>query len=893
MRTYSIVKFLCLAVLSISFINAEAQSKKKKVKKGQTPVATKVPALAKGKIESFESKVKGMQKQEGLFDLYRDTTTGELFMAIKKEQFNQEFIYFCYSENGPLASGHNRGIFRETKVFKIENYYNRIEFVTRNNRYHFDTSSALYKAKDANIIPGMMLSERIAAQTTHGDMVLINADNIFLKEVLHQVKPTPSPLLAAMGVFQLGNLNIAKSRYEHVRNYPENTDVIVKYVFDDPYPKRAAGSYAAEARYTQVILQHSFIALPQNNFKPRLDDQRVGYFTTQGNDMTTTEVVNYKDYIHRWNLVKKNPTNAISEPVKPITWWIENTTPHEYRETIKEAVLAWNIAFEKAGFRNAMEVKVQPDDADWDAGDIRYNVLRWTSSPQPPFGGYGPSFVNPLTGEILGADVMLEFVFLTGRLQKDQIFEIAALPNQGNPFEFTEQLYQLKEQGYSAEEIHEALCSHQTCAVGQALHQQNLLASYLNAGLSEQNEVHDTVSRFIKEALFYLVLHEVGHTLGLSHNMRASHYLSPEELQDINITREKGVIASVMDYPALNFANTKGVEVQQYNTKPGPYDIWAIVYGYSPELHDADAERERLQKILGRSVEKELRFGNDADDMRAPGKGIDPRVNIFDLSNDPILFAKQRMDLVNKSLKNMQGKFVKEGNSYHELRNAYMVLTGEYATQAGVISRFIGGVQAERQLHGQAENEQPLTPVDGKQQRMAMKALSEYVFAPNANQVPEDVIPYLQPQRRGFGFFVNTEDPKLHDRILQIQVSPLAHILAPTTLKRISNSRMYGNDYSLIEIFSDLNAALFDADLRSNISTPRQNLQITYLNQMNAMVNGPAKSRYDNMTHAAIYASMRDLQRKVSAARTAGNAESTSHKQYVLFLLEQILEPKN
>ena len=150
-----------------------------------------------------------------------------------------------------------------------------------------------------------------------------------------------------------------------------------------------------------VTLQHSFIAVPENKYQPRYEDPRVGYFVTQVTDMTDPEdVTPYRDLIHRWHLEKKHPEQFISEPVEPIVWWIENTTPHEFRDAIKEGVLAWNKAFEKAGFNNAIQVKVQPDTASWDAGDIRYNVLRWTSSPDPPFGGYGPRFVNPRTGQI-------------------------------------------------------------------------------------------------------------------------------------------------------------------------------------------------------------------------------------------------------------------------------------------------------------------------------------------------------------------------------------------------------------------------------------------------------------------------------------------------------------
>ena len=169
--------------------------------------------------------------------------------------------------------------------------------------------------------------------------------------------------------------------------------------------------------------------MPENDDQPRYDDPKVGYFLTQVTDMTSTSPTPYRDLVHRWNLVKKDASQAISEPVQPIVWWIENMTSLEFRETIREAVLEWNAPFETAGFKNAMVVKVQPDDADWDAGDIRYNVLRWTSSPRRPFGGYGPSFVNPRTSEISGTDIMLEYSFHTSRILYDDLFSLTRIAN--------------------------------------------------------------------------------------------------------------------------------------------------------------------------------------------------------------------------------------------------------------------------------------------------------------------------------------------------------------------------------------------------------------------------------------------------------------------------------
>ncbi|MBX2985119.1 MAG: zinc-dependent metalloprotease [Bacteroidia bacterium] len=875
------MKFRFMHVLALGFaiainllLSHDAQAQLFKKKKKPAAVA-EAPASRPG-YENFDKKVKGMQKIEGLFTFYRDTTTGAMYMSIDNNQIGQKFIYFSYSENGPASVGLIRGMYRGSKVFQIDRYYNQIEFNTQNNSFYFDTLSALSHARDANVVPGMMASEKIIAANTDFSKFLISADNIFLKETLEQIKSTPLP----MG-YSLGSLSPTKTKYVNVRSYPENSDIIVKYVYDDPFPKSVGGAGTTERRYTETVIQHSFIKVPQNNFKPRRDDQRVGYFTTQRNDMTTFEAVNYRDYIHRWNLEKKDPNAAVSEPVKPIVWWIENTTPIEYRETIKKAILEWNIAFEAAGFKNAVEVYVQPDTATWDAGDIRYNVMRWTSSPNPAFGGYGPSFVNPLTGEILGADIMFEFVFMTNRLSSDRLFKLTAMPT-NNPSEYLEMLM---DSLHHTHHDHDFGTTH--CNLGEILQQQTLFGI---TALRAMGGTQVQIDRFSQEALYYLVLHEVGHTLGLTHNMRATQMLSPEELQNINITRIKGTAASVMDYPSMNFANVSGQEVQQYNTQPGPYDIWAITYGYSQGLNDEAAEEARLEKILARSIEKDLAYGNDADDMRSPGKGIDPRVNIFDQSNDAMLYAENRMKLVNKVFESVKQKYVSEGKSYHELRNAYMLLTGEYAKQGDVISRYVGGVYAERFMAGQKPGSKPLTPVALQDQKRAMKLLTDYVFVPNALPVPDSLLPFLQPQRRGFGFFSNTEDPKLLDRHLAMQAMPLEHLLAFTTLKRISDSRMYGNEYTLNDLFNDLNNAIFKADINGNVNLQRQNLQIYYIDLLDRNINSIYKMYYDNLSIARMTIALQDIKKMVQAGVNSGNEESKNHKKYLLYRIDRILD---
>ena len=388
------------------------KKKKNKAKLEGTKEGTKEGAK-EGK-DTYTEKIKNADVYEGLFTLYRDAEKGNVYIEIKEDQLNKEYIHFSYIENGVTDAGFFRGNFRGSKVFKIQKYFNRIEFVQENTTYYFDQENALSKSAHANVNSPVLVSEVIVATSKDSSKFLLDADKIFLSETLQQIKRASRPGYKG---FQIGKLSKTKTKYNKLKNYPENTDVIVQYAYDNMMPRAYGSAAVADSRYVNILVQHSLIEMPQNNFEPRIDDPRVGYFTSRVNDMTTTDAVNYRDLVHRWNLVKKNPELELSEPVAPLVFWIENTTPVELRALIKDGVESWNLAFESAGFKNAIQVNIQPDTANWDAGDIRYNVLRWTSSPNPPFGGYGPSFVNPRTGEILGADIMLEWIYITKRIK--------------------------------------------------------------------------------------------------------------------------------------------------------------------------------------------------------------------------------------------------------------------------------------------------------------------------------------------------------------------------------------------------------------------------------------------------------------------------------------------
>jgi hypothetical protein len=844
MRKHLILLALSACIAAPAF----SQKKKDKNKKGAPTAAAEAPKPKDDK-PSIASKTKNCKRIPGLFTLFRDTNTGKSYLLIKKNQLDKEFIHFTYTENGVTDAGFHRGQFRGSRIFKIKKHFEYIDFEQQNTGFYFNPNSELSKSANANISHSSLAYEKIMAADEKTGEYLIDADELFLSEKLHQIKPSGFP--GNPMAFNLGGLSRSKTRYEQLKNYPMNTDLVVRYVFENPYPINGGSEEVTDARATNVVVQHSLIEMPADGYKPRFDDPRIGYFSDQVNDMTTTAAVNYRDMIHRWDLRKKDPAAAKSEPVKPIVWWIENTTPKELRSTIKAAGEAWNKAFEPLGFINAVQVKEQPDTADWDAGDIRYNVLRWTSSPNPPFGGYGPSFVNPRTGEILGADIMLEYVFVTNRLVAEKLFEVKKA-----------------DQHY--------------CEAGHNMHNEMLLgAETLRAAGASEIEI----TKLINQSLHYLVLHEMGHTLGLQHNMKASQLLSPAQLKDKNITANS-LIGSVMDYPAINL-NGDVNAVDYCQTAPGPYDMWAIEYGYSLAMDDEKTEGDRLAKILSRSGEKELTFGNDADDMRAPGKAIDPRVMVNDLSSDAITYGVERIEKVQSLMRGLKNRYT-SGVSWQELRNAYGSLSGAYGQMAGIISRYVGGIYVERVAPG-ANSTAPYTPVAYADQKRAMNALAKYAFAPNAMEIPAEITAYLQPQRRGYNFFGTTEDPKFHSRVDAMQSGVLDHLLSTSTMLRLSDSRLYGNKYSVGEMLGDLTKAIFDEDLNGNVNTFRQVLQINYTERLIAITGLKGNSRHDEISKARATAQLQEISRKLKNS-TGVDKDSKDHRNYVLTLIEKALD---
>ena len=789
----------------------------------------------------IEEMVEEFEELNGFFDSFRDPKTNDIYLKIKKDQLDKEFIFFSHVINGVVAARKNKGSYLDNGVFKIEKDTENLRFIRVLTSFAFDEGTPLAKSKGTNISDSTFKVLPVSGKNEGEDEFLVNITSLLLSEDLTIIKPITPEGDFQSSRFNWGQVSPTKSRVLNVYNYEKNTDFEVEHVIESAPSYKYDGEDVADPRNVSIQVRYSFIEMPDNNFEPRIEDQSIGYFSDRVTNLSSKDVTPYMDLIGKWDLQKKDQDKELSEPIKPIVFWIENTTPLELRDYIKEGVLAWNIAFEEAGFKNAIQVKVQPDDASWDAGDIRYNVLRWTSSPNPPFGGYGPSFTNPRTGEIIGADIMLEWVYLTNRLNVDGIFNGSQIGNEC----------------FSASMIQEGM----------------MFADSLN--------INDP--KIIEQSIIRLTLHEVGHTLGLNHNFKGSFLHNIEDVHKPEITSKVGVTSSVMEYPAINLAPLGYEQGDYYDIVPGPYDKWAIKFGYTPNL-----TKEERRSILSESNKPEHMFANDSEDMRSAGYGIDPRAMINDLTNDPITYSAQRIELVNHAQKELPNKFSNKAKSWEEYRNAHKIILREHQRALEVVSRYIGGVYVERSNPQDPNRKEPYTPTPSEEQRRAMSVLSKHAFSSEAFPINASLLSKVQLERRMFDLRGEHEDPQMHKIILGIQNKVLDHILSAWTLSRITDTQLYGNDYSVYEVIDDLTEAIFLEDMNSEVSSIRRNLQTSYVRRLIGIL---AADYYDEFATAAAYNSLRDIEKLMK--KSSSHEPTKAHRRLIHWIIDSGLNRAN
>jgi hypothetical protein len=413
--TYFFLTFAGYSLITfVPNVNAEDEAKPESTEETkESSSGEKGKMGGKGKKKEYESIDEFLEDGEyksidGFMNLLHETEKDKYFLVLEESELNKEFIYFAYILNGPQDVGASGGSMGEGSILEFRKFKEDIGLYKINTKYTYDDDNAISQSKLTNIIEAFMGRFKIAVKE-EGKFV-INVDKLFLSEMLTGITPNIPKEYMEYYDLTLGRLDKEKTFINDVRNYSKNTAIEVNYGFYNPKPKPGAPIDAvADVRYTYISARHLFVEMPDDNFEPRVADQRVGYFSEKVTNLSSYDTYPARDLMNRWRLIKKNPDAELSEPVEPIVYWVENSTPEEIRPFVIKGIEGWNAAFEKAGFKNAIVAKIQPDEAEWDAGDVQYNVVRWASTPNPQFSGYGPSIANPRTGEIIAADIVQEF----------------------------------------------------------------------------------------------------------------------------------------------------------------------------------------------------------------------------------------------------------------------------------------------------------------------------------------------------------------------------------------------------------------------------------------------------------------------------------------------------
>jgi hypothetical protein len=814
------------------------------------PAAASAPATPP-KYPPYADVIKDFEAVDGLVKLHHKGN--RLLAELTSSQMNRDFIVLISIAKGIgrkpfLLSGMSWG-FGDDWVWQFRKVDDRIQLVRRNVRFTASKGDPQEKAVNLAYTDSVLFSLPIATMSPSGAYV-VDLTPVFMGDL-----PQISAVLPGFSFSEI------KSSWAAVKGFPNNIELEVAATYASSGLQDIDS--VADSRGATINVHYSISLLPQTGYQPRMADDRVGYFLTVVKDWSHKgDDDRFVRYINRWDLQKADASAELSPPKKPIIFYLEKTIPFVYRKPIREGIAEWNKAFEKAGFANAVEVRQQEDKDDWDPEDIRYNTFRWITAGA----GFamGPSRVNPSTGQILDADVIFDADFLQFWKQEYENFtpeSVAAMT--GGPLDLKSYQEQLKKEGDShgaACELHHGLA--RELAFGAAV---------LSARPTNPVERDKLIMQGLKE----VTMHEIGHTLGLRHNFKASTMLTLDEMNDPAKTKDTGLSGSVMDYAPANLMPQSMKQGDYFSTTIGPYDLWAIEYGYKPLSGGTDGEVAELKKIAARSGEPALAYATDEDTR---GIDPDPLSNRFDLGKDPIAYAKLRAQLISEQWPKVIEETAKAGEGYQKVRQVFGILLGNHGRAMYFASRYLGGVYVNRAHKGDANAQAPFVIVEAARQREALALVEEQVFSDKPFQFPPDLYNYLASTRWShWGSQVPfRNDYPVHEVIAMWQDRILEQLLSPLTLERLHDSELHlpadQDALTTPELLDRLTKAIFSevdkmpdgeyTNRKPAISSLRRNLQRVYLKRLAQLAMGNSDAPQDCQTVA--YAELTGLEGRIN-----------------------------
>lgn len=859
------------------------------------PGAAKLPTLEEA-TKGFTKVMPSDGGTQSLYTLYVKPESRNILAALPRDYDKQTLLFGqCVSAGMPTS-----GIQGDTLIVRWKRQGDRLVMLKPQYRYRNTGGPESARAHAQLFSEQSILDVPIVAEGEGGAPV-IALDNLMVDQSTLFFQWSPGGLESKLAI-------MAKAKA-----FADNLTVS----FEMPW--RMSMTEQPHNHGQLVTLAYSLSVLPDPaDYTPRQADQRVGYFISSFYDLGKVGAASTPRtrYIKRWKLEKADPTLAISPPREPIVFYIDHKTPIRYRRWVREGVLEWNKAFEKVGIVNAIEVHQQDATTgahmEKDPESIRYNFIIWNTN-DISF-AIGPCRIDPRTGRILDADVVMNDGWL--RVAADGYRKhLAGVMMEGLDRETLDWLEERPEwdprvrcadpRAREAAKMmanaprstvdparlleHGAACGHADCRAMDLNIARLSLVDLDLAALGSKSGGSDTVAdvpeEFIGQQIKDVVMHEVGHVLGLRHNFKASSVYTLEQINSKEwVEQGRPITGSVMDYSPINYANTAntagaggGVQGPYFMTTLGAYDIWAIRYGYAP-----DSEIEAILKEAGKP---EHIFGTD-EDLYGP----DPSVRMRDLGADVLNSVDSDMVLVQRLRSKILERALKNGESYERAREAYFTLMGIHARSVTTLARYVGGVTQHRDRVGESERN-PTEPIPAAEQRRALDQLIRYAFKDDAFGLTPELLAKMSFDRWFDQDSIPQDlpDPQLdvHDVVLNFQAAALTLLLNPSKLRRIADTEFRipadQDALTVVEMLGTVQNAIWsELDVQAEsgsaytarrpyVSSLRRNLQREHLERMITLSTSSSSPGAVSKSVAALSANLlRQLDARIEKSMTSG-----------------------
>ena len=778
------------------------------------PSPTATPPSAPGALRPMKDILKDAKSIPGFFTLHQKDE--KVWLEILPSQLGKPFFF---SYNVPRSIG-ERGLYGSqmggSKLVEFQKIGNQVQLIAKNTQFFAKEGTPQAQFVAESFSDSLMGSVAlVSAPHPETKSILIEANTLLFSDI-----PGYQTRLEASFRMPFA-LDTRNTSFATVKSSETLTGLEVKAHFavsklsappmvPSQVPTTPPPSTTPDPRSLFVSFYYSFMPLPMP-MAIRMADERVGFFTVARTDYTTDLNVKPKTHLlKRWRLEKKDSGAAVSEPKEPVVYWLDKNIPEKYRASVMQGVLEWNKAFEKAGFKNALVVKQQQATDDFNNMDARHTSIRWFTGADVGF-AIGPSQADPRTGEILDADIGMSDVFARGARRTVIEDMLRVRSNDGEICEHAQE---------AAEELNYAL---------------DLLEA---RGLELDSPKADALAQaYVKD----IIMHEVGHTLGLRHNFRASTVYDLKQLQDPSFTKLNGIASSVMDYNPFNISPKGEIQGEYVMSTLGAYDYWAIEYGY--KQFEAGHEAQGLAQILSKANQRELQFDTDEDAGFGAMGGIDPMVNRFDLGSDPLAYYKRRMQLSRELWERLQNLNLATGESYERLTRSFRSGFSQLARVAPLAAKYIGGVHTRRERAG--SNRLLFEPVSAGLQREALQLMTKDFLGTDSFKFKPEFIARLAVDRLESSSVQGGLQTSVASLVAGVQKGILDQIYSPAVATRLAEVGMKVNDpretLGLSDVYDALQEAIWsEAKTGQETSLIRRNLQREQLRRMTDVLVKPA-----------------------------------------------------